>query len=98
MASWPISTAMLKPAKAMLREDLVKPASARTLANPNPWIRPKANATIQARSRTTGQMLFKAATMTDAAMADSTQRVGSSINLRAARASVIEWAMVKEVR
>ena len=97
MASWPSSTPMLKPARLHASVAVGSPRSASTLAKPKPWIRPKPKATIQRRPPISGRRLFAAATTTEAAIADSTQREGRVTHSSAASDSVIECAAVKAV-
>ena len=97
MASCPASTPRLKPTRASTSASRGRPRSARTLANPNPWIRPNPKATAQRRPATTGQRLFSAASTTDSAMVDSTNRDGRAMTESAARLRVIEWASVNAV-
>ena len=75
--------------------DWVRPRSASTLAKPKPCTNPNAKATAQRRPWTSGNKLFSAASTTDAAIADSTQREGSATQPSVARLSVIECASVK---
>src|SRR6185369_14763401 len=87
----------LKPTSASSSVPCGRPRSASTLAKPKPWISPKQNATIQRRPWNTVKTLFSAASTTDSAIADSTQRDGSDSTPSVASDSVIECATVNDV-
>src|SRR6185436_12225130 len=97
MASWPSSTPTLKPTSASNSTDCGSARSDSTLAKPKPCTSPNTNATTHRRASTVGQMLFSAASTTDAAIADSTQRDGSATTCSVASVSVMECASVKAV-
>jgi len=87
-----------KSASAVRRSASVgRPSSVSTFANPSPCTSPKQNATIHNLLWTTGRRLFKAAAITDTAIADSTNRDGNEMNPSTARLNVIEWASVNAV-
>src|ERR1700728_228298 len=71
--------------------------SASTEANPKPCNSPNAKAMRARLSVTTGKMLFRAATMIDAAITDSVSRLGRRTTSNAAKVRVIECARVNAV-
>ena len=97
MAICPTSTPALKPNSDNTKASAGKPSSAKTLAKPKPCIKPKPKATSQRLCSTTGQILLAAASTTDSAIADSTNREGSDTSPNAASDKVIECAAVNEV-
>src|SRR3989442_12295218 len=88
---------MLNPASERASEPDGKPTPCRAPAKPKPWSSPKPNAAIQRTRATIGNRLLSAASTTESAIADSTQRDGSVTTSSAASDSVIECATVKAV-
>src|SRR5205809_322889 len=88
---------MLKPASDSARPDVGRPRSWSAPAKPKPCSSPKANAASHRPPATTGNRLLSAASTTDNAIADSTQRDGSDTTPSAASDSVMECAAVNAV-
>src|SRR4029450_7328356 len=97
IAIWPNSTPPLKPASDNASDPGGKPRSCNAPAKPKPCSNPNANAAIQRPRSTIGKMLFSAASTTESAIADSTQREGRETSPSAASVNVIECATVNAV-